>query len=201
MYTVYKYIFVLIYRFYMHFRFNHNSIIYSCVLNHILVYSSMLGTGISLVMAKVMSTTGASEAGGVDPWVIWNHAATVLLTPSRYQTWRLAMCMASLGVAACVASTWVWMLRWYQIWRVLISWNAFPNKVNSSFKEFLKLEERFVVSTKHTYQMWWLNMAYFCRLMVPWFSTGRSCITSCPPTRSWNICIDVHIYIYIHIHI
>lgn len=145
----------------MHLRFNHNSIIYSFVINHILVYSSMLGTGISLVMAKVMSTTGASEAGGVDPWVIWNHAATVLLTPSRYQNWRLAMCMASLGVAACVASTWVWMLRWYQIWRVLISWNVFPNKVDSSFKEFLKLEERFVVSTKDTYQMWWLNMAYF----------------------------------------
>lgn len=51
----------------MHLRFNHNSIIYSFVINHILVYSSMLGTGISLVMAKVMSTTGASEAGGVDP--------------------------------------------------------------------------------------------------------------------------------------
>lgn len=135
----------------MHLRFNRNSIIYSFVINHIL----------SLIMAKVMSTTGASEAGGVDPWVIWNHAATVLLTPSRYQTWRLAMCMASLAVAACVASTWVWMLRWYQIWRVLISWNTFPNKVNSSFKEFLKLEERFVVSTKDTYQMWWLNMAYF----------------------------------------
>ena len=38
----------------------------------------------------------------------------------------------------------------------------------------------------------------FSRLLVPWSNPGRSCITSCPPTRSWNICIDVHIYIYIH---
>lgn len=36
----------------------------------------------------------------------------------------------------------------------------------------------------------------FSRLLVLWFSPGRCCITSCPPTRSWNICIDVHIYIY-----
>lgn len=66
---------------YMNLRYNHNSIICSLVINHIiLVYSSMLGTGVSVVMAKVMCTTGASEAGGVDPWVIWNHAATVLPT-------------------------------------------------------------------------------------------------------------------------
>ena len=106
--------------------------------------------------------------------------------PRAWPPWVLLHVLPAPGVDAQMISD----------WRVLISWNVFPNKVNSSFKEFLKLEERFVVSTKDTYQMWWLNMAYFSGLLVPWFSPGKSCITSCPLTRSWNICIDVHIYIY-----